>query len=84
MALIHADTHDYSAGPRWQVEQDPTMAGRPDLVRFTKQSQARKLLDQIARWDGAGWDPARWVPKHPQVPQTLLAIVEAHMRSLHR
>jgi len=80
--LIHQDDHDWSLGPRWRVEQDPTMAARPDLVRFTKHSEARKLLDQIARWDGAGWDPARWMPKHPQVPHLLMAIVENHMRAL--
>jgi hypothetical protein len=82
MEVIHQDTNDSSFGPRWRVEQDPTMAARPDLVRFTKQSPARKLLDQIARWDGAGWDPSRWVPKHPQVPSRLLALVEAHMREV--
>lgn len=81
MKLIHQDSHDGSTSPRWRVEQDPTMSARPDLVRFTKHSK-RKLLDQIARWDGNGWDPARWVPKHPQVPHTLLAIVEAHMRGV--
>jgi len=39
-----------------------------------------KRLDQIARWTPDGWDQTRWVPKHPQVPNTLLAIVENHMR----
>jgi hypothetical protein len=82
MKLIHQDTHDWSAGPRWRVEQDSTMAARPDLVRFVKQGQKRKLLDQIARWDGNGWDPKRWVPRHPQVPLTLLFIVERHMRGV--
>lgn len=82
--LIHLDDHDFNLGPRWRVEVDPTMAARLDLVRFIKYSAARKLLDQIARWDGGGWDPERWAPKHPQVPKTLLAIVEAHMRGERR
>ena len=79
MNLIHKDTHDWSLGPRWTVTQDPTMNGSRDLVGFLKQGQRRKLLDQVARWDGRGWDPSRWVPTFPQVPRTLLAIVERHM-----
>jgi hypothetical protein len=78
--VIHQDQHDYTLGPRWRVEQDWAMAGRPDLVRFVKRNQMSKRLDQIARWTPEGWDQTRWVPKHPQVPNTLLAIVENHMR----
>lgn len=80
--LIHCDTHPFDLGPRWEVIQDPTIAARPDLVRFVKHSAKRKLLDQIARWNGTGWDPSRWVPAHPQVPRTLLGIVERHMRGV--
>lgn len=67
---------------RWLIERDPTMAARPDLVRFIKRSPMRKLLDQTARWTGDGWDPQRWVPRVPIVPQTILDLVEAHMRGL--
>lgn len=80
--VIHRDTHSYDLGPRWEVTQDPTMAARPDLVRFVKRNAQRKLLDQIARWGKDSWDPTRWVPAHPQVPKTLLGIVERHMRGL--
>ena len=65
--------------PPWRIEQDPTMAGNDQLVRFHKHNGQRKLLDQIARWGSAGWDGARWIPKPPQVPAQLLAFVENHM-----
>lgn len=80
--IIHRDDHPYDLGPRWVVIQDPTMAGRPDLVRFLKCNATRKLLDQTARWTGAGWDGRRWVPRIPRVPKTLLLLVECHMRGL--
>jgi hypothetical protein len=80
MELIHKNTHDWSLGPRWTVKRHPAGTTDANLVWFVKQGQKRKLLDQVARWDGNGWDPKRWVPKYPKVPQTLLAIVEAHMR----
>jgi hypothetical protein len=52
-------------------------------VRFIKQGQTRKLLDQTAEWVlRREWNGRRWVPRHPQVPRTLLAIVEAHMREV--
>lgn len=67
---------------RWRIERDPIMAARPGLVRFTKRSAVRKLLDQTARWTGDGWDPQRWVPRVPIVPQAILDHIEAHMRGL--
>jgi hypothetical protein len=67
---------------RWLIEQDPTMAARPDLVRFVKRSAMRKLLDQTARWTGDGWDPQRWVPRVPIVPQDVLQLVEQRMRGV--
>ena len=82
MTLIHADTHPYDLGPRWTVVSQPDGVTDPMVVRFIKQGQRRKLLDQTARWNGRGWDPARWVPAHPGVPRTLLGIVEAHMREV--
>lgn len=70
----------YNEAP-WTVEQDPTMAGNDRLVRFLKHNGQRKLLDQVAEWEhGGGWNARRWVPKHPQVPQKLLTLVEIHMR----
>jgi len=84
MELIHQDDHDWSLRPRWRVERQPDGTTNPYLVRFIKQGPARKLLDQIAEWDPDAkvWGSRRWVPKHPLVPHTLLAIVEAHMREV--
>ena len=64
---------------RWRIER-PLPATLPDLVRFVKHSTVRKLLDQTARWTGDGWDPQRWVPRVPIVPQTILDLVEQRMR----
>lgn len=80
MTLIHQDTHDLKFGPRWTVERPYDKL--PNLVRFMKMGQQRKLLDQIAHWDGSGWSGTRWRPNPRQVPQTLLKIVEDHMRGL--
>ncbi len=83
MELIHEDTHDWSFGPRWRVERQPEATTNPYLVRFIKQGQQRKLLDQTAEWVlQREWYGRRWVPRYPQVPHTLLAIVEAHMREV--
>lgn len=49
------------------------------VVRFTKTGNGHKLLDRTARWTPDGWDPSRWVPRHPKVPRVLLDQVEAHM-----
>lgn len=78
--VIHEDRHEWGHGPRWMVERQPHATTDPNLVRFVKRSQTRCLLDQIALWNGRGWDPSRWVPAHPGVPQTLLTIVENRMR----
>ena len=56
------------------------MAARPDLIRFVKLSGSRKLLDQISRWTGSGWDQSRYVPKPPMVPVRVLERVEAVLR----
>lgn len=46
--------------PRWEIsyynETDPS------LIRFVKYGRTTKLLDQVARWRGNRWDPARWCP----------------------
>jgi hypothetical protein len=81
--LIHRDTHDIAQfGPWWTVERQPGFTTDGRVVRFLKHNGRRKLLDQTARWTSAGWDPNRWVPAHPQVPYTLLEIVENHMRKV--
>jgi hypothetical protein len=80
MRILHQDHHPYSVGPRWTVYQDPMFSGRQDLIRFLKMGQTWKFLDRTARWDGQGWDPFRWLPLFPQVPATLLAIVEKQLR----
>jgi len=81
MKTLHQDNHDWLQGPRWRVTTDPTMADhRPDLIRFVKLSGSRKLLDQIARWTGSGWDQSRYVPKPPMVPVRVLERVEAVLR----
>lgn len=67
---------------RWLIIQDPMDYGHPELVRFVKHSAVRKLLDQTARWTPVGWDQTRWAPRAPIVPQTILSLVEAHMRGL--
>jgi len=72
----------YGHGP-WLIERDPTMAARPDLVRFVKRGPSgRKMLDQIAQWTGDGWDPSRWVPRPPMVNQAIVNMVERRMREV--
>jgi hypothetical protein len=74
----------YKAGP-WLIEQDPTMAARPDLVRFVKRGPSgRKTLDQIAQWTGTGWDRSRWIPRPPMVSRPILDLVERHMQGVQR
>lgn len=62
----------------WLIERQPAGVTDPMVVRFVKGSAARKLLDQNARWTGAGWDEKRWVPEAPKVPKWLLQQVTAH------
>ncbi|MEB3354692.1 MAG: hypothetical protein VKM34_10755 [Cyanobacteriota bacterium] len=65
--------------PRWVVERysddDPT------LIRFVKWGRTGKQLDQVARWVGGRWDPARWVPRAPQCPQYMLNAVTRRLRT---
>ena len=79
MKTLHSDTHDWLLGPRWTVTQGPYYTS-DDLIRFQKMSGSRKLLDQIARWTGDGWDPARWVPKPPTVPAQLRLLIEGQLK----
>lgn len=71
----------YNVAP-WRIEQDPTRNGSDRLVRFHKHNGQRKLLDQIAEWQGASWNINRWTPKSPQVPARVLRLVENHMRQV--
>lgn len=65
---------------RWRIERQPGSITDPMVVGFVKGSAVRKLLDQTARWTPTGWDPKRWVPKSPTVPQWLIQKVEDYMR----
>ena len=67
---------------RFRIERQPGSVTDPMVVQFVKYGTTRKLLDQNARWIGSGWDPQRWVPRVPIVPQTILDLVEAHMREV--
>ena len=67
---------------RFRVERQPGSVTDPMVVGFVKYGTTRKLLDQNARWIGSGWDPQRWAPRVPIVPQAILEHVEAHMRGL--
>lgn len=67
---------------RWRIERQPGSITDPMVVQFVKYSAVRKLLDQNARWTPAGWDQTRWAPRMPIVPQTILDLVEQHMRGV--
>lgn len=85
MGLIHQDSHDFSVGPKWRVERQPAGYSNPLLVRFVKHGRTRKLLDRTTEWvpgvpgGGPGWMEGRWQPATPEVPRTLIDLVEAHM-----
>ncbi len=80
--LIHRDAPSISQfGPWWTVERQPGFTTDPNTVRFLRHNGSRKLLDQIARWTSNGWDPKRWQPKPPTVPQALIESVEQFMRN---
>jgi len=79
--LIHED-RDPQASPRWTITRQPAGTTDPMLVHWRKRNNIRTLLNQTARWTGDGWDPSRWVPRFPIVPQDLLDLVEQHMRGL--
>lgn len=82
MRVLHRDNHDWLQGPRWSVTQssEGLDSACPDLIRFVKLSGSRKLLDQVARWTGSGWDQSRYVPEPPAVPLRVLERVEAVLR----
>ena len=63
----------------WRIVRQPGSTTDPMVVNFVKFSSVRKLLDQNARWTSDGWDPQRWVPRAPIVPQSILRLVEQHM-----
>lgn len=63
--------------PSWRVER--YSEADPTLIRFTKHGRTTKLLDQVARWVGGRWDPARWVPRVPTVPDSVLRVVTGEL-----
>jgi hypothetical protein len=58
----------------WEVKR--YSAALPNLIHFTKHNDIRKLLDQVADWDGNGWSGRRWVPRRPVVPEEVRLVVE--------
>lgn len=85
MELIHQDSHDFSVGPKWRIERQPTGFSNPMLVRFVKRGRTRKLLDQTAEWVPGTqplWVKGRWQPSSAEVPRSLIALVEAHMATV--
>lgn len=67
---------DDQRGNRWEVSRySPAL---PELIQFLKcaANGRRKLLDQVAQWDGLGWSGARWVPRRPVVPEEVRLVVE--------
>ena len=54
--------------PRWEITRYSTTD--PSLIRFVKFGRT-KLLDQVARWHGGRWDPARWCPDG-KVPRDIM------------
>lgn len=80
MKVLYQGPPHPGGGAVWTVTQDPTMAGNPCLVRFTRRNSKRKLLDQTAEWLPAGWNPHRWTPRAPMVPQWLIDKIEDRMR----
>lgn len=63
--------------PRWVIslynDRDPS------LIRFVKYGRSSKLLDQVARWTGSGWDPSRYVP-NAKVPREIMRLVVGALR----
>ncbi len=58
--------------PRWEITRYSTTDS--SLIRFVKHGRASKLLDQVARWAGGRWDPARWCPDG-KVPRDVMRVV---------
>ena len=61
-------------GNHWEVKRYSDAL--PNLIQFTKYNDTRKLLDQVADWDGLGWSGKRWVPRRPVVPEEVRLVVE--------
>tara|TARA_R110000772_G_scaffold260247_1_gene378139 strand:- start:1569 stop:1829 length:261 start_codon:yes stop_codon:yes gene_type:complete len=61
-------------GNRWEVIRYSDAL--PNLIRFLKYTTNRKLLDQVADWDGADWSGKRWMPRRPVVPDEVRLRVE--------
>ena len=65
-------------GNRWEVTRYSDAL--PNLIQFLKYSANRKLLDQVADWDGSGWSGRRWLPLRPVVPDEVRLRVEQHLQ----
>lgn len=61
-------------GNHWEVKR--YSAALPNLIHFRKYNDNRKLLDQVAAWDGFVWSGTRWVPRRPVVPDEVRLPVE--------
>ena len=66
-----------AAVPRWEITYHNDDLS---LIRFVKWGRTTKLLDQVARWSGNRWDPARWVPTDRAVPKDIMRQVVGRLR----
>lgn len=63
--------------PRWQISRYSET--NPTLIRFCKWGRSgAKCLDQVARWHGNRWDPARWCPDG-KVPRDVMRVVTGEL-----
>lgn len=76
--LFRTDPGTY---PSWDIYCWPAPYANKLLVRFCKRSKQRKMLDQVAAWNGA-WDLYRWVPHSPTVPRFLIEKVKQQLREM--
>jgi hypothetical protein len=65
----------------WTITRQPNGTTNPFLVRFSRSTSQRKLLDQVAEWHwiAGRWCHHRWTPRPPTVPEKVLVQVEARM-----
>ncbi len=85
MAEIILDRPDGPFGPpypAWLVVRQPEGVIDPMVISFRKVGRNGNLLNQTARWTPLGWDPKRWQPKPPKVPQWVIDRAVVHMLQL--
>ena len=80
--IIHEDEHPVTLGPVWRVVQDPLNIDALGVVVFTMHSGRGLEFKGIAHWvySLSRWARNLWVPAPPQVPPTLLKVVEDHLK----